>query len=223
MKRPDSYVFTNEFNHFKILTRETLTKALNLVTRRVSEEILSQPNIAGLGSPYRRGREAITALQGEMQGMYTNVQREPNYGLGKTLDGPDFKITGEGQFKEATHLEAKNPVHSTHKKSLGQRSSVAKQGKKIGEKLEFQRDVWSSPAKMNKYHKNSWNPEAGWPEKPENVLVVVDLLDTTNESSAMSGYIIKGANKYNKIDTNSTDATNSINNLVFMNYNGDIN
>ena len=45
MKGPDSYVFTNEFNHFKILTRETLTKAVNLVTRTVSEEILSQPNI----------------------------------------------------------------------------------------------------------------------------------------------------------------------------------
>ena len=45
MKGPDSYVFTNEFNHFKILTCETLTKSVNLVTRTVSEEILSQPNI----------------------------------------------------------------------------------------------------------------------------------------------------------------------------------
>ena len=45
MKGPDSYVFTNEFNHFKILTRETLTKAVNQVTHTVSEEILSKPNI----------------------------------------------------------------------------------------------------------------------------------------------------------------------------------
>ena len=45
MKGPDSYVFTNESNHSKILTRETLTKAVNLVTRTVSEEILSKPNI----------------------------------------------------------------------------------------------------------------------------------------------------------------------------------
>ena len=45
MKKPDSYVFTNESNHFKILTRETITKAVNLVTRTVSEEILSKPNI----------------------------------------------------------------------------------------------------------------------------------------------------------------------------------
>jgi len=45
MKGPDSYVFTNESNHSKILTRETLTKAVNLVTRTVSEEILRKPNI----------------------------------------------------------------------------------------------------------------------------------------------------------------------------------
>ena len=45
MKEPDSYVFTNESNHSKILTRETITKAVNLVTRKVSEEISSKPNI----------------------------------------------------------------------------------------------------------------------------------------------------------------------------------
>ena len=45
MKKPDSYIFTNESNHSKILTRETITKAVNLVTRTVSEEILSKPNI----------------------------------------------------------------------------------------------------------------------------------------------------------------------------------
>ena len=45
MKEPDSYVFTNESNHSKILTRETITKAVNLVTRTVSEEISSKPNI----------------------------------------------------------------------------------------------------------------------------------------------------------------------------------
>lgn len=42
MKEPDSYVFTDEYNHSKILTRETITKAVNLLTRRVSEEILSK-------------------------------------------------------------------------------------------------------------------------------------------------------------------------------------
>ena len=45
MKEQDSYVFTNESIHFKILTREIITKALNLVTCTFSEEISSKPNI----------------------------------------------------------------------------------------------------------------------------------------------------------------------------------
>ena len=45
MKEPDSYVFTDESNHSKVLTRETITKAVNLLTRKVSEEILNKPNI----------------------------------------------------------------------------------------------------------------------------------------------------------------------------------
>lgn len=45
MKEPNSYVFTNESNHSKTLTRETITKAVNRVTRTVSEEISSKPNI----------------------------------------------------------------------------------------------------------------------------------------------------------------------------------
>jgi site-specific recombinase XerD len=45
MKELDSYVFTNESNHSKTLTRETITKAVNQVTRTVSEEISSKPNI----------------------------------------------------------------------------------------------------------------------------------------------------------------------------------
>ena len=45
MKELDFYVFINESNHSKILTHETITKAVNLLTRTVSEEILSKPNI----------------------------------------------------------------------------------------------------------------------------------------------------------------------------------
>lgn len=47
MKERNSYVFTNKSNHYKILTYETITKAVNLVTRTVSEDISSKPNITG--------------------------------------------------------------------------------------------------------------------------------------------------------------------------------
>lgn len=42
-KRSDSYIFTNEYDHSKPLTPETITKAINLVLREVSEEIPSKP------------------------------------------------------------------------------------------------------------------------------------------------------------------------------------
>ena len=45
MKEPDYYVFINESNHSKTLTCKTITKVVNLVTRTVSEEISSKPNI----------------------------------------------------------------------------------------------------------------------------------------------------------------------------------
>lgn len=45
-------------------------------------------------------REAITALQGEMQGHYTNVRRL-NYGPG--VKGPDYAADGRGEFEGVTH------------------------------------------------------------------------------------------------------------------------
>ena len=45
MKEPDSYVFTNESNHYKILTCKTITKTINLITSTISKEISSKPNI----------------------------------------------------------------------------------------------------------------------------------------------------------------------------------
>ena len=44
IKEPDAYVFTNKSNHSRMLTRQTLTRAVNLVTPKVFEEILNKPN-----------------------------------------------------------------------------------------------------------------------------------------------------------------------------------
>ena len=45
MKRPDSYVFTSESNHNRMLSRETITRDVNRVMRSVSKSIPDQPNI----------------------------------------------------------------------------------------------------------------------------------------------------------------------------------
>ena len=45
MKKPDSYIFTSEFNHYQMLSRETITRDVNKVTRSVSKALPNQPNI----------------------------------------------------------------------------------------------------------------------------------------------------------------------------------
>jgi len=53
IKEPDFYVFPYKSNHSKRLNRETNTKAVNRVTRKVSEEILSKPNITITSHSFR--------------------------------------------------------------------------------------------------------------------------------------------------------------------------
>lgn len=84
-------------------------------------------------------REAITILQGEMQGYYTNARRE-DYGL--NVKGPDFIVKGLSKFQNVTHVEVKNPVGSAIKIANGQKRSIAKQGKKIGAKIVYQQNYW---------------------------------------------------------------------------------
>lgn len=45
MKNEDSYIFTSESNHNKMLSRETITKDVNKVMRSVSKSLPDQPNI----------------------------------------------------------------------------------------------------------------------------------------------------------------------------------
>lgn len=45
MKTMDSYVFTSELNHKKMLSRETITRDVNRIMRSVSKSLPNQPNI----------------------------------------------------------------------------------------------------------------------------------------------------------------------------------
>jgi site-specific recombinase XerD len=44
-KEPDSYIFTSDFNHYQMLSRETLTKDVNTILRLISYPLHDQPNI----------------------------------------------------------------------------------------------------------------------------------------------------------------------------------
>lgn len=45
MKTADSYIFTSELNHKKMLRRETITRDVNRIMRSVSKSLPNQPNI----------------------------------------------------------------------------------------------------------------------------------------------------------------------------------
>lgn len=45
MKTADSYIFTSELNHKKMLRRETITRDVNQIMRSVSKSLPNQPNI----------------------------------------------------------------------------------------------------------------------------------------------------------------------------------
>lgn len=46
MKSPDSFIFTSESNHHKMLSRETITRDVNRVMRSVSKSLPDQPTIS---------------------------------------------------------------------------------------------------------------------------------------------------------------------------------
>ena len=134
-------------------------------------------------------REAITILQGEMQGYYTNARRE-DYGL--NVKGPDFVVEGLGEFQNITHVEVKNPVGSAIKIANGQKGSIARQGKKIGAKIVYQQNYWSNTTKTSELE--NLNPTASLPQSPNNILGAVDNFDVpSSEKAFMEASVLKGS------------------------------
>ena len=134
-------------------------------------------------------REAITILEGEMQGYYTNARRE-DYGL--NVKGPDFVVEGLGEFQNITHVEVKNPVGLDIKIANGQKGSIARQGKKIGAKIVYQQNYWSNTTKTSELE--NLNPTASLPQSPNNILGVVDNFDVPcSEKAFMEASVLKGS------------------------------
>lgn len=176
-----------------------LDKCLNEVNRRASEigctdfecSLERFKALATENGKLTSGtaREAITILQGEMQGYYKNARRE-DYGL--NVKGPDFLVEGLGEFENITHVEVKNPVGSAIKIANGQKGSISKQGKKIGAKIVYQQNYWSNTTKTSELE--NINPTASLPQSPNNVLGAVDIFDVpSSEKAFMEGSVLNGS------------------------------
>ena len=130
-------------------------------------------------------REAITILQGEMQGYYKNARRvdyRPN------VKGLDFAVDGLGKFENITHAEAKNAVGSAIEIADGFDANIWKQGKKIGKKSVWQKRFWSNTSRTSEVP--NLNSDAYLPESVNNTLTVVDCYDVPNfEKQTMNNAI----------------------------------
>jgi hypothetical protein len=136
-------------------------------------------------------REALSALQGEIEGFYKNVRRE-NYGEG--ISGPDFVIDGIGKYANKTHIDTKGPVSSVILGETGQPTNPYKHGKHIGSKGRYQINFWPDPEKRNQVlGTENINPTAFFPASSDNMLLVIDNIDVPifEQTDVISG-IVKG-------------------------------
>ena len=139
-------------------------------------------------------REAITILQGEMEGYYKNARRVD---YGPNVKVLDFAVDGLGKFENITHAEAKNAVGSSIEIADGFDANIWKQGKKIGKKSVWQKRFWSNTSRTSEVP--NLNSDAYLPESVNNTLTVVDCYDVPNfEKQTMNNAINFGA----KNDTN---------------------
>lgn len=134
-------------------------------------------------------REAISALQGEMQGLYKNVRRED---YGSSIRGLDFRVDGLGSYKNVTHLEVKNPVGSEILRNTNQKASVARQGKSIGSTITNQKKIWSDSDMIGS--RQGINLNASFPKSVDNVLGLIDTFDVpVTEKPVLTRNVIKSA------------------------------
>ena len=139
-------------------------------------------------------REAITILQGEMQGYYKNARR---IDYGPNVKGLDFAVDGLGEFENITHAEAKNAVGSAIETADGFDANIWKQGKKIGKKSVWQKEFWSNASRTSQVP--NLKSDAYLPKSVNNTLTVVDCSDVPNfEKETMNSALSFGA----KNDTN---------------------
>ena len=140
-------------------------------------------------------KEAISALNGEMLGYYTNA-RKIDYG--EEVTGLDFMVDGIGKFQHITHLELKNPVGvNLSKKNADTLSgTIDRIVKQLLRKVKFQKIFWpkTNTDIINKLPK--LDLLASRPETPSNILMLFDLFDVQNvtEKSLLQEGLTEGLN-----------------------------
>lgn len=107
-----------------------------------------------------------------MLGKYSNSHR---LDYGKGVKGIDFKVEGQNEYADITHVETKNPVGKTIRVNENMSPDMRAAGRTLGKKSRWQKNFWSNPEKYSTLP--NVNLESNFPESPQNILTVVDLYD----------------------------------------------
>ena len=149
-------------------------------------------------------REAITALQLEIDGVTSNTRRNRAAEAANIL-GSDFLIDGPNG---ETCLEIKGPVDSIINKAEGVSGSIKRQARQVGRKINYQVNEWSKkPTSKDKALISVTNSNK--------VLVVVDLFDVSvGEKNQMQRDIKESARAVAKSRNNTEPKIQFINNVI---------
>ena len=136
-----------------------------------------------------------------MQGLYQNSRR---IDYGPNVKGIDFATTGIGEYENITHVEIKNPVGSGIEIEDGLNPNIWKQGKRIGKKSVWQKNMWSNTSRTCEVP--NIKSDAYLPKSFNNTLTLVDCYDvSTYEKKPISDAISFGAkNDPNLVFINNT-------------------
>ena len=127
-------------------------------------------------------KEAITILQGEMEGYYKDAirldyRKDKN---GPYINGLDFAVTGLGRFSHITHADAKNLVGSGILKASNQNPDVISAAEKVGKRALKQKKSWSNATAIDEAIKKgdlqNLNRDL-LPEFPNSTADVLDSFD----------------------------------------------
>jgi len=146
-------------------------------------------------------REAITILEGEMRGYYTNARRVD---YGNNIQCIDFAIDGIKEFENITHAEVKGPVGSAIDMAQGKNGNLWKQGKKVSKKALWQKNFWSNKTRTDTIE--GIRSDAYLPKSVDNILGLHDLYDVPTEEKSIVNEAITA---FSKNDTN----------IIFLNNN----
>jgi len=167
--------------YLEVLRRAEKLKCFGFYTQGDSYHKFSQLVIEDKKPTQQGIREAITGLQGEMEGHYSDLSRLDIGKKGKNnskILGPDFEATDKNGNKVA--VEVKNLVYNKESKPT---ETAFENGKQMGAKAYRQQHNWNQTNEdaLRKQFGSNIKIE-NLPQEPKDFVLVFDLFDVDQDA-----------------------------------------